>query len=142
MALAPFLRVRKQSIGVSFALLAMRLVVGLAFALHGWGKITHPFGWMGPESTMPGIFQALAALSEFGGGIAWMVGLLVPLASLGIGSTMAVALYTHIVKNGDPFVGGSPNYELAAVFFTISLVMLLGGPGKISLDRMLFGGEP
>jgi hypothetical protein len=34
----------------SVGLLLLRLVVGVAFVLHGWPKIQNPFGWMGPES--------------------------------------------------------------------------------------------
>ncbi|MDH3815238.1 MAG: DoxX family protein, partial [Acidobacteriota bacterium] len=43
------------------SLLLIRVVAGLAFMLHGWGKIQNPFGWMGPDAFAPGIFQALAA---------------------------------------------------------------------------------
>ena len=72
----------------SAGLLAVRVVAGLAFMLHGWGKIQHPFSWMGPDSGTPAFFQGLAALSEFGGGLAWILGLLTPLASFGIACTM------------------------------------------------------
>lgn len=51
-------------------LLIIRIVFGLGILHHGWGKIQHPFTWMGPDAPVPGILQALAALSEFGGGIA------------------------------------------------------------------------
>lgn len=57
----------------SVGLLALRLVVGAAFLFHGWPKIQHPFDWMGPEASVPAIFQALAALSEFGGGLALLL---------------------------------------------------------------------
>jgi len=118
---------------VSVALLAIRLVAGAAFILHGSGKIVHPFSWMPPEAPVPGIFQALAALSEFGGGIAWILGLLTPLASAGLFCTMSVAAFFHIQK-GDGLVGG---YELAAVYWTISLLLLVAGPGRYSIDAVI-----
>ena len=123
------------------ALLVIRFVGGAAFMLHGWGKIQNPFTWMGPDSFAPGIFQALAALSEFGGGLAWILGLLTPLASLGVASTMAVATWFHAIKRGDPFVskGGEASYELAAIYLCIALVFIALGPGRFSLDRALFG---
>jgi putative oxidoreductase len=123
------------------ALLVIRVVAGTAFAMHGWGKIQTPFSWMGPDAFAPGFFQGLAALSEFGGGIAWALGLLTPLASLGILCTMAVATYTHAVMKGDPFVSstGGPAYELALVYFSIALVLMTLGPGRISADRVIFG---
>ena len=68
----------------SVGLLLLRLVMGVAFVLHGWGKIQNPMGWMGPEATMPAVLQALAAISEFGGGLALIAGLLTRSASLGI----------------------------------------------------------
>ena len=122
------------------ALLLLRVVAGLAFMLHGWGKIKNPFGWMGPDAFAPGVFQALAAVAEFGGGLAWVLGLLTPLASLGIASTMAVAFYMHAIMRGDPFVStGGSSYELAAVYFCIAVVLIAVGPGRLSLDRGLFG---
>ncbi|MCM2316265.1 MAG: DoxX family protein [Thermoanaerobaculia bacterium] len=123
------------------ALLVIRLVGGTAFMLHGWGKIQNPFTWMGPDAFAPGIFQALAAFSEFGGGLAWILGLLTPLASLGVASTMAVATWFHAIERGDPFVskGAGGSYELAAIYLCIALVFIALGPGRFSLDRPLFG---
>jgi putative oxidoreductase len=124
------------------ALLLLRLVAGLAFMFHGWGKIQHPFSWMGPEAPIPGFLQGLAALSEFGGGLAWVLGLLTPLASLGIAITMAVAFSFHAFQRGDPFVAsgpGSPSYELAAIYLCIALALIALGPGRFSLDRAVFG---
>ncbi len=121
-------------------LLVLRLVAGAAFMLHGWPKIQNPFGWMPAGSSIPGVFQALAALSEFGGGLAWIVGLLTPIASAGILCTMAVAIWTHLSR-GDPFVATGPGgaYELAGVYFAVALLLILIGPGRFSLDAQLFG---
>lgn len=118
---------------VSSALFVLRLIVGVAFIAHGAGKIASPFNWMGPDAPVPGILQALAALAEFGGGLALIVGLLTPLASLGLISTMVVAVLFHVQK-GDGFVGG---YELAAVYLFASIAFLLAGPGRYSLDFAL-----
>ena len=119
-------------------LLVLRMVAGLAFMFHGWGKIQHPFTWMGPDAGMPGILQALAAVSEFGGGLAWILGVLTPLFSLGILCTMAVATHMHAIVRGDPFVGKEGSYELALVYFCVALLLLLIGPGRLSIDAMLF----
>ncbi|MFP2906216.1 DoxX family protein [Pyxidicoccus sp. 3LFB2] len=133
--------VRSYPRGVDVVLLLLRLVCGSAMALHGWGKIQTPMSWMGPTANVPGVFQLLAAISEFGGGIAWVLGLLVPLASLGIACTMAVAVFTHAVVMGDPFVNmkGGGAYELAAVYFSVALLLMVASPGSLSADRKLFG---
>jgi putative oxidoreductase len=132
----------RLSARVSTALLLLRLVAGLAFVFHGYGKIQHPFDWMGPDAKIPGFWQMLAALSEFGGGLAWMLGLLTPLASFGLACTMTVAFYFHAFVLHDPFVAAGPgkgSYELASVYLCVALLLLLGGPGHFSLDRAIFG---
>ena len=125
----------------SVGLVVLRLVMGAAFVLHGWPKINNPLGWMGPEATMPGLLQGLAALAEFGGGMALVVGLLTRLASLGILSNMVVALAIVHLPHGDPFVGkpGGRSFEPAAVYLACAVLFLLLGPGRFSLDALLFG---
>lgn len=134
--IAQYSNVLKKDSVYSWTMLLFRVVAGLAMMLHGWKKIQNPFDWMGPEAQVPGIFQSLAALSEFGGGLAWILGLLTPLASLGIFFTMAVAAFTHI-SQGHPFVG-SPSYELSTIYCLFSLFLLLNGPGKYSADYKIF----
>jgi putative oxidoreductase len=133
--------VPEHSSGASAALLLLRVVAGVAFMLHGWGKIQHPFTWMGPDAFAPPTFQALAAIAEFGGGLAWIIGLLTPLASFGLACTMAVAVYVHAIMRGDPFVGSGPGgkWELAAVYFCIATVLIALGPGRYAFDRPVFG---
>ncbi len=122
----------------STLILIARLAMGIGLMIHGFSKIQNPFAWMGPDAAVPGFFQALAALSEFGGGFAWILGLLTPLASLGVLSTMAVAIYTHAAVRGDPYVGmGGPSYEPATMYFCFALVMLAVGPRRFSLDHCL-----
>jgi len=125
----------------SIGLLLLRLVGGSAMMMHGQSKIQNPTTWMGENAPIPGFFQALAAISEFGGGLAWVLGLLIPLASLGMFFTMAVAVYTHAIKMGDPFVASGPgqgSYELAAIYLSIAVMFMFVGPGRFSLDKAIF----
>jgi putative oxidoreductase len=129
-----------QSTAASTGFLVLRLIAGTAFILHGWGKMQAPLSWMGPEAPVPGVFQFLAAFSEFGGGIAWILGLLTPLASLGTFITMTVATLMHALALKDPFVASGPgqsSYEPALVYWGIALLLMLAGPGKFSLDALL-----
>lgn len=125
----------------SLGLLFVRLMVGYAFAVHGWGKIQHPFSWMGPDATVPAFLQALAAVSEFCGGIAWMIGALTPIASFGLLCTMFEAARLHLFTMKDPLIAKGPggSAEPAAVYFCIAAMLLLAGPGKFSVDAKLFG---
>ncbi len=108
---------------------------------HGYGKIQNPLAWMGPDSAVPGFLQFLGAFSEFGGGLALIIGLLTPLASLGIAITMIVAAGLHAIVLGDPFVSskGGGSYELSTVYLVIAILFIVTGPGKYSLDRKIFG---
>ena len=127
----------------AFGLLVLRIVTGLAFTMHGWGKIQSPggpFHWMDqmPDAP-PGPVQALAVLAEFGGGIALIVGFLTPLAAFLIAGTMTVALAKVHLPHGDPFVSvGGPSFEPAAGYLAQMIMFLLVGPGMLSVDALLF----
>lgn len=121
-------------------LLLLRVVSGVALMIHGWGKIQNPFGWMdkpNAPSAIPDILQALAALGEFAGGAGLVVGLLTPFAALGVIATMLGAYF--VVHKGDPWINpGGSSFELASVYFLIAATLLFTGPGKLSLDALLF----
>jgi len=135
--------VRNLPVEVDLVLLLIRLVCGYAFVLHGSEMIYNPFHWMGNESSVPAIFQALAAVSEFGGGFSLIAGFLTRLGAFGIGCTMAVAVYMHRFVWGDPFVNlsGGSSYEPASLFLLIALLLVISGPGRFSLDRGIFGAK-
>jgi putative oxidoreductase len=128
----------------SLGLLILRLVMGTGLIMHGWRKIQNPLGWMdkpGAPSAIPDLLQALAALSEFGGGLLLILGLLTPLAALGVIGTM-IGAYV-ISHSQDPWFappgwkGGS--YELASLYLVMAVLLLLMGPGVLSLDALVFG---
>ena len=124
---------------LSIALFALRAVVGAAFIFHGFPKFQHAFSWL-DGAGIPPFLQALAAFTEFGGGIAFVLGILTPLASLGILLTMTVAMGLVHFPAGHPFVASEPHaasYELALVYWIVAFVILLTGPAKYSLDFLI-----
>jgi len=131
--------VKAAPMATDFGLLFLRLFVGYAFIHHGWGKIQNPMAWMPEGTPIPGILQLLAAVSEFGGGIALILGLLTRLASLGLFFTMLVAAAFHI-SNGDSVIhtGQGAAAEPALVYMFIALLFTLHGPGRHSVDKILF----
>ncbi|MBC7659101.1 MAG: DoxX family protein [Chitinophagaceae bacterium] len=130
-----FLPNTKRSLGtrpISIAFLLLRIAVGLIFVSHGWHKILAPMSWMPEGSSVPGFFQALGALAEFGGGIALMLGALTPLVSLGFICTMIGAIAFHIARGE-----GFQVWELAFSYLLLSIVFLFTGPGRYSFDAFM-----
>lgn len=124
----------RSDVGVLF----LRIAAGAALMVHGFPKIKNPLGWMGPEGP-PSVLQLIAAVSEFVGGLAIVTGFLTPLACVGVAATMGFAVYAHASK-GDPWIGkGGPSFELAGIYLVAALVFLAAGPGRLSLDRAVFG---
>ena len=137
-----FLAVNSIGTPADLTLLLIRIVFGYAFIIHGWSKILNPFHWMGADAQVPAFFQALAALSEFGGGIALILGLLTRLSSLGLFFTMIVAIYSHIFMYGHTFISREDSsYELPVIYALLSLLFIVIGPGKFSLDKKIFGNK-
>ena len=124
---------------VGIGLLILRFVMGLGMMSHGLSKIQKPFGWMGPDGP-PGFLQALAALGEFGGGLAIVLGFLTPLGALGVLCTMIGAWYFKLREL--PWLSvepGAKTFELAAFYGAVALMFLLTGPGRFSLDALIWG---
>jgi putative oxidoreductase len=70
-------------------LLLLRVCVGIAFVLHGWGKV-RDVGGFSAANEVPVFLGAAAAYVQCIGGLLLVVGLLTSLAALGICGTMVV----------------------------------------------------
>ena len=120
-------------------ILIFRVVTGFALMIHGYPKILHPLSWMDKMgSNVPGVLQGCAALAEFGGGLALVLGLLTPIACLGIFITMLVAILTVHVPQGGAWIGGPHAFESAASYLVSSILLFFTGPGTMSVDAKLF----
>jgi putative oxidoreductase len=124
----------------SLGLLVLRLVVGTAFILHGLPKIRNPMRWMG-DKVHP-ILQLAAAVAEFGGGIALLVGFLTPFAAALIAIDMIFALALVHLPKGDKFVNpGGGTFELPLVYIAVMIGLIATGPGRFSVDGLLWGSH-
>lgn len=124
------------SIETSGALL--RIMLGAVMITHGYGKVfgdvsrlSGGVGAMGFPA--PEFFAWAAAISEFFGGIMLILGLFTRFWSAMIGITMFVAAF--VAHAADPF----QKKELALVYLVVSIVIFLLGPGRASIDHLLFG---
>lgn len=123
-------------------LLILRIGIGLMFVLHGLPKVAGGEEvWVKLGETMqifglnqyPVVWGYLAAFAECGGGILLIFGLLHRIVCLLLFCTMLVASASHLA-HGDGFVASSHAIESAILFFS----MIWVGPGKYSIDRVLF----
>ena len=128
---------------MNIGLLLIRLVVGGLFVGHGTQKLFGWFGGNGLEGTGgwlaslgygPGRRMAMVAgVTETGGGLLLILGLLTPLGSAAIiGMMVAATLSVHIDRGLWNSNGG---YELPLVFAVAALAMAFAGPGSFSLDN-------
>jgi len=120
------------------ALLLLRCFVGIAFLFHGYGKMVDIPGFAA-EFGIPLPVAAAAAYTQFIGGALMILGALTPLAGLALGATMAVATF-ELIGRGEPFV--SPHghsWEAAAFYLVAASAVTLLGPGRFSLDALVFG---
>ena len=110
-------------------------------ANHGWKKITNPekwerygnfftkyFGDILDFANVP--FGFMASFSESICAIMVLAGIFTKPASILIAFTMLVAAMHHITGTGSP--------ENAFVFFSIYTAIALVGPGRYSLDFLIF----
>ena len=127
--------------------LALRIPVGIIFAVHGAQKLFGWFGGYGLEGTgqffgsiglNPGVLMALLAGSaEFFGGLALVFGLLVRPAAASLAFAMLVAIFS--VHIGKGFFLDKGGYEYALALFAAALSLLLIGAGRFSVDRAISG---
>jgi putative oxidoreductase len=122
-------------------LLAVRILIGFMFILHGLPKITGgPDTWTFLGGAManigldfaPAFWGLMAALSELIGGLLIMGGLFVRPAATLLAITMLVAAIFHFAK-GEGFDGASHALEDGAVF----IMLMFTGGGKYAADRYL-----
>jgi putative oxidoreductase len=127
----------------SVFLLAVRLYWGWQFAQTGWGKlhnISHVIQFFGSLGIpLPGLNAWFISLLEFVGGILLALGLGSRLLALLCVCDMAVAYITadreallSFFSAPDKFAAASP-----FVFLIAWLIILIFGPGRISLDAVL-----
>src|SRR5438093_13488433 len=87
---------------VGAALLLLRVFVGIAFILHGSGKLMHPSEFAAEFGLTTGL-ALVAMLVQLSCGTLLILGALTPLAALGIAGTMLTATI-FLINRGEPFI--------------------------------------
>ncbi|HEX4327899.1 MAG TPA: DoxX family protein [Burkholderiales bacterium] len=130
--------------------LALRLIVGYGFFIHGWAKFSR-----GPEGfahvlevlgvPLPLLFSWITLLTEMIGGIAILAGAFVTLAALPMAVVLLVALakvhlpygffsvkLAEVTAAGIKF--GPVGYEHVLLYLAGLVALALGGAGPLSID--------
>ena len=144
---------RNKSLWNQWPILPLRLIIGFGFMAHGWAKWSR-----GPEKfgellqqiglPFPGFTAWVVTLLELFGGLAILAGAFVAIVSVPLMMSMLVAMFTVHLRYGfsaintigltkDGPVFGPPGYEVTLLYIAGLLVLVLGGPGPLSVDRWL-----
>ncbi|MHC8345260.1 DoxX family protein [Pseudomonas sp. RT6P73] len=128
-----------------YGLTVLRIFVGIIFAAHGAQKLFGMFGgygiagtaqYMESQGLAPGHLMAiLAGGTEFFGGLALIIGLLVRPAALGLAFLSLVAIFTVHISHG--LFMSNNGYEFALALLGGSIAVLIEGAGKLSVDRAI-----
>lgn len=125
--------------GARFAPVLVRVVIGIVGAVHGWPKMKDLGAFIANVDKqgipLAPVFGTAAALSEFLGGIALILGLFGRWAAFFFACTMAVAVFKIHWANG--FLAKGNGYEFPLVLLVAALSIVLSGSGPLSVDRIL-----
>ncbi|MBO2457797.1 DoxX family protein [Actinomadura violacea] len=124
-------------------LLIGRLALGTIFIAHGWQKlhdtghaaVTAEFDKLGIP--MPGLSAYYGTWVELAGGVALVLGVLLPVAGVLIAVDMAGAFW--FVHRDHGLFSEKGGYEYVLMLGAAALLFALAGGGRFSLDAALWG---
>lgn len=128
--------VRDRS-AVDFALLVVRVIVGVIFAVHGAQKLFGAFGGPGLAEVvkMMGPLGYPVTIGEFFGGLGLIVGFLCRFSAASLIVIMIGAIGMVHGKNGFFLSDGGFEYNLALIGLLAPI--LIAGPGRFAIGRFL-----
>lgn len=129
----------------TWALLPMRLALGVIFFAHGAQKLFGVWGGRGFSVWISGIapfglqpswlWLGAAAFSEFVGGLLVMFGFMTRVGALLLTAVMGVAMAGVHWRNGLFLNNGGFEYTLALLSMSLTLLIAGGGNGSIDFQR-------
>jgi putative oxidoreductase len=109
--------------------------------MHGNPKLAHPMSWddtFTPLMGIPHILQLIVTIAENFGGLMLIFGFLTPLWTCIYICDMLVVICIVKAPSGLPYVGaGGKSWEIEGHLLMASIVLLITGPGRYSVDAAL-----
>ncbi len=133
---------------VDWGLLAIRVILGLTFMVHGSQKMFGAFGGPGlahmmggPPHGMGPVLGLLVSVGEFFGGLGLLVGFLSRFSAASLIVIMLGAIFMVHAKNGF-FMNWAGNqkgegFEYHLLVIGMALAVLIAGPGSRTFGRLL-----
>jgi putative oxidoreductase len=126
-----------------YGLAILRIVLGIAMAVHGWSKLSGGvdgvagfFGSLGIPA--PALMAWVVTIVELVGGILLIDGFLTQIVGILIALNMLGAILFAFLLRGAPFIeNGAITWEKEAVFAAAALCIVLAGPGAWSADEVV-----
>lgn len=122
---------------LSTASLLLRLAIGSVYVIHGYPKLgtqrKSAADWL-KSMGLPAGFATFAAVVEFFGGIAILLGILTPIIAALFALYSLSTMLLQRTKMKSKYIGG---YELDTILILISLALATIGGGRFSLDHLL-----
>ena len=136
-----------------WAPIPLRLIVGYGFMQHGFAKLSK-----GPEAfaailhaisvPAPHLMAWVTILVEVFGGLAVLLGALVPVVSVPMAAVILVAIFTVHLPYGFSSIKlisvtaghaqlGPPGYETNLLYLACLAALVLGGSGPMAIDSYL-----
>lgn len=128
-----------------YGLAILRIVLGIAFAVHGWSKLSGGvdgvagfFGGM-LGIPLPGLMAWVVTIVELIGGLLLIVGGLTQIVAILLVLDMLGSIFFAFLRTGAPLIAenGGISWEKEAVFAAAALCLVLAGPGAWAVDDVM-----
>ncbi len=124
----------KESILHDIAHFGLRLTLGVIFIVHGVEKFDPVFASYMPSFGIPVEMQIPIALAELVPGILLIIGVLNRISASLLAIVMTGAIF--VVLHAESFTG-QMGYEYPLVLLAANLIIIVIGPGRISLSQII-----
>ena len=124
----------KEKILNDVVFMGLRSAIGVIFILHGMMKFNPGFANFLPNMGLPPEMQIPIALAEVVPGVLLIIGVLSRFSGALLSIIMVGAIF-HV--KGAESITGDKGVELDLILLAASLVIMIAGPGRISLAQAI-----